>query len=213
MNRINIGSDNGLSPFRHQAIILTNAGLLSIGTLGTNFSEVFIKIQKCSFTKLHPKITSAKWLPVISWPCVIQGHAYGSVWIYDKTCYRTLSERYEIGPVILKFGRRFRSIAAEPHVKFQSNINTNFAIQYYWFKTYDGIYLSNIVFPCVYTARAHVGRFNVNMLSYQCKDSHHEDKSVWRSSYLMMEIPYMNRRFYIETEPRSRVCINGAPCT
>ena len=34
-----IGSDNGLSPGRRQAIIWTNAGLLSIGPLGTYFSE------------------------------------------------------------------------------------------------------------------------------------------------------------------------------
>ena len=33
----NIGSDNGLSYIRHQAIIWTNAGLLSIGPLGRNF--------------------------------------------------------------------------------------------------------------------------------------------------------------------------------
>ena len=32
MNRVSIGSDNGLSPIRHKAIIWTNAGLLSIGT-------------------------------------------------------------------------------------------------------------------------------------------------------------------------------------
>ena len=35
-----IGSDNGLSPGRRQAIIWTNAGILLIGTLGTNFSEI-----------------------------------------------------------------------------------------------------------------------------------------------------------------------------
>ena len=34
-----IGSDNGLSPERRQAIIWTNAGILLIGPLGTNFSE------------------------------------------------------------------------------------------------------------------------------------------------------------------------------
>ena len=34
-----IGSDNGLPPDRHQAIIWTNAGLLSIGPLRTYFSE------------------------------------------------------------------------------------------------------------------------------------------------------------------------------
>ena len=40
-----IGSDNGLSPGRRQAIIWTNAGILLIGPLGTNFSEILIGIQ------------------------------------------------------------------------------------------------------------------------------------------------------------------------
>ena len=39
-----IGSDNGLPPGRRQAIIWTNAGLLLIGPLGTNFSEILIEI-------------------------------------------------------------------------------------------------------------------------------------------------------------------------
>ena len=38
-----IGSDNGLSPDRRQAIIWTNAGLLSIGSLRTYFNENLIK--------------------------------------------------------------------------------------------------------------------------------------------------------------------------
>ena len=46
-----IGSDNGLSPDRRQAIIWTNAGILLIGPLGTNFSEILIEIlfhsRKC----------------------------------------------------------------------------------------------------------------------------------------------------------------------
>ena len=42
-----IGSDNGLSPGRRQAIIWTNAGMLLIRTLGTNFSEIFSEI--CAF--------------------------------------------------------------------------------------------------------------------------------------------------------------------
>ena len=54
---------NGLSPIRRQTIILINAGLLSIGPLGTNFSEILIKIQNFSFTKMHLKITSVKWRP------------------------------------------------------------------------------------------------------------------------------------------------------
>ena len=40
-----IGSDNGLSPGRHQAIIWTNAGILLIRTLGTNFSEILGEIH------------------------------------------------------------------------------------------------------------------------------------------------------------------------
>ena len=39
-NVTSIGSDNGLSPRRHQAIILTNAEILLIGSLGTNFRDI-----------------------------------------------------------------------------------------------------------------------------------------------------------------------------
>ena len=39
-----IGSNNGLSPGRRQAIIWTNAVILSIGPLGTNFNEILIEI-------------------------------------------------------------------------------------------------------------------------------------------------------------------------
>ena len=39
-----IGSNNGLSPGRSQAIIWTNAGILLIRTLGTNFSEMLSEI-------------------------------------------------------------------------------------------------------------------------------------------------------------------------
>ena len=40
-----------------------NAGLLSIGSLGTHFSEIFYQNKKISFTILHMKISSTKWLP------------------------------------------------------------------------------------------------------------------------------------------------------
>ena len=58
-----IGSDNGLSPSRRQAIIWTNAGILLIGPLGTNFSENSIEILTFSFTKMRLKVSSAKWWP------------------------------------------------------------------------------------------------------------------------------------------------------
>ena len=58
-----IGSDDGLSPDRHQAIILTNAEILLIGPLGTNFSEILIEIHAFSFKKMHLKMSSGKWRP------------------------------------------------------------------------------------------------------------------------------------------------------
>ena len=58
-----IGSDNGLSPIRRQAIIWTNAGLLLIGHQGTNFSEIWIEIPTFSFKKMCLTISSAKCRP------------------------------------------------------------------------------------------------------------------------------------------------------
>ena len=58
-----IGSDNGLSPDRRQAIFWTNAGLLLIGPLGTNFSEILIEILTFSFKKMRLKVSSAKRRP------------------------------------------------------------------------------------------------------------------------------------------------------
>ena len=55
-----IGSDNGLSPERCQAIIWTSAGILVIGPLGTNFSEILIEIQTFSLKKIRLKMSSAK---------------------------------------------------------------------------------------------------------------------------------------------------------
>ena len=56
-----IGSDNGLSPSRSQAIIWTNAGILLIRTLGTNLSEILGELYSFSFSKMHLKMSSAKW--------------------------------------------------------------------------------------------------------------------------------------------------------
>ena len=58
-----IGSNNGLSPDRRQAIIWTNPGLLLIGPLQTNFSEILIEILTFSFKKMCLKVLSAKRRP------------------------------------------------------------------------------------------------------------------------------------------------------
>ena len=58
-----ICSDNGLSLSRRQAIIWTNAGILLIGHLETNFSEILNEIYTFSFKKMDLKISFAKWRP------------------------------------------------------------------------------------------------------------------------------------------------------
>ena len=75
-----IGSNNGLLPGRCQAIIWTNAGILLIGTLGTNFSEVLSEIHTFSFKKMPLKMPSGKWrqfcLDLNAWMCLSVGWDY-----------------------------------------------------------------------------------------------------------------------------------------
>ena len=58
-----IGSDNGLSPGRRQAIIWTNAGILLIQTPGTNFSETLSELHTVSFKKMHLKMSAILFRP------------------------------------------------------------------------------------------------------------------------------------------------------
>ena len=58
-----IVSDNGLAPTRQQAIIWTNAGILLIWPLGTNFSEILFEIHTFSLKKMQLKMSSGKWRP------------------------------------------------------------------------------------------------------------------------------------------------------
>ena len=88
-----IGSDNGLSPDRRQAIIWTNAGKLLIVPFGTKFSQILIKIYTCSFRKMHLKMSSGKWQPfclglnVLTWcTYLLRKEPY-----YINSTYRTPS--------------------------------------------------------------------------------------------------------------------------
>ena len=81
-----IGPDNGLSPGRHQAIIWTNAGILLIPTLGTNFSEILIEINTFSLKKMHLEISSGKRRPSCLGPNVLMTSSGQQRWcaIIDK---------------------------------------------------------------------------------------------------------------------------------
>ena len=58
-----IGSCNGLSPVRCQAITWTNDDLLSIRPPGTIVLAIWIEILTFSFKNTKLKISSAKWRP------------------------------------------------------------------------------------------------------------------------------------------------------
>ena len=85
-----IGSDNGLSPSRRQAIIWTNAGILLIGPSGTIFSEILIEIITFSFKKMRLKVSSAKWQPCCLGLNVLMYHCW-YWWCMLWTCQGTLT--------------------------------------------------------------------------------------------------------------------------
>ena len=58
-----IGSDNGLLPPQHHIIIWTNAGMLEIRPLRTNFNEISIEMQTFSLNKMLLKMSFGKRRP------------------------------------------------------------------------------------------------------------------------------------------------------
>ena len=72
-----IGSDNGLSPFRCQVIIWTNARISLIGSLGINFSETLIKINTFSLKKMCLNVSSVEQWPFCHGINVLNGTGIG----------------------------------------------------------------------------------------------------------------------------------------
>ena len=81
VNRVSIGSDNGLSPFRRQAIIQTIAGLLSIGPLETNFSAIWFGILSFSFQTMHLAMPFAKMAAILTTGVWVKASWGWLVWI------------------------------------------------------------------------------------------------------------------------------------
>ena len=104
-----IGSDNGLSPGRRQAISWTNAGLLLIGPLGTNFSEILFGIQTFSFKKMQFKLSSAKWRPFCFGLNVLR--------VVSATCAFPVLRERRMCKYILRFFSKMKSswYALNPH--------------------------------------------------------------------------------------------------
>ena len=62
-NLTTIGSDDGLSPGRHQVIIWTSAGILLMEPLGTNSNEIVIRVHTFSFQNIHLKYAKCRLFP------------------------------------------------------------------------------------------------------------------------------------------------------
>ena len=132
-----IGSDNGLSPGRRQAIIWTNAGILSIGPLGTNFSEILAAIITFSFKKMYLKVSSAKWRPFCSGLNVLTVRQLNG---QTAPCHNTCR---------LKMGRDIRTIsyakASGIHYLTLHFMTTKLILMIWWFISNSVLKLISIV--------------------------------------------------------------------
>ena len=87
-----IGSDNGLSPERRQAIIWTNAGILLIGPFRTNSSEILIEIRAfqlkknafenvvCEMLFISSRPQCVKWLIQCNTRDKSYAHKWNRIW-------------------------------------------------------------------------------------------------------------------------------------
>ena len=130
-----IGSDNGLSPGRRQAIILNNAGLLLIEPLGTNFSEISIGIQTFSFMKMHLNMASAKWHPFCLGLNVLIG-------VKCAVCSKCFEENQSSCTAILYYIHPFFYAVVQKYTIvtiIKSTCYRNRQINYWWFDMCSGL--------------------------------------------------------------------------
>ena len=138
-----IGSDNGLSPGRRQAIIWTNAGILLIGPLGTNLSEVLSEIHTFSLKKMYLKLSSGKRRLFCLGLNVLKPYFMDSksCWKYDKMSqpesqrapYRQNNLGYYTGKVNIlhddnELDQTYESLYHPPHCQYSSeeaNVHRN----------------------------------------------------------------------------------------
>ena len=104
------GSDKGLSPGRCQTIIWTNAGLLLIGPIGTNFSEILIEILIFSLKKMSLKVSSAKWRPFCLAFNVLRPAGTQPPWTTTSLLTTSPSQLRHVVIIRTASGTRYRSI-------------------------------------------------------------------------------------------------------
>ena len=164
-----IGSHNGLSPGRHQVIIWTNANILLIGPLGTNFSEILI--QENAFENLVwimaailSRPQCVKWNPklVLSVTGVTLAGIIFPFTSYHIVCHPILLWKilqYKMRSVICYLPFRLQCYVWDA-VNMQTQKVSKVSI-------YDSV--ERVVVYC----RNHVSYYHIYMYKYQCSFARH----------------------------------------
>ena len=182
-----IGSDNnGLLPGQRLAIIWTNAGLLSIGPLGTNFSKILINML------------SGKWRPFYLSLNVLKPSTHSKISAKTRIPFQyenllQLQDHIYNGiPVLLRW-HFILKLPALDHLILIIGIHT----------------------VTRYHQIASLGVIQYKMSSDQYRNSHCGDKTILRSSYFHSGISYNGKIFILNQVPDlhdSRTCEPSLSC-
>ena len=112
-----IGSDNGLSPGRRQAIILTNAGLLSIGPLATNFMQK--NELESTVCKISAILSRPLWVKIWGVICTLKTRRLS--W-YERSWTFCTSHPSETTVVFLGFPCRYSNPSEPTHWCFSGTL-------------------------------------------------------------------------------------------
>ena len=178
-----IGSDNGLSPGRRQAINRTNAGILLIEPLGTNFNEILIKIHTFSFKKMPLKTSSAKRRPFCLGLNVL--NKWKAVAILDKP-----------SDIWFKAWFLFYMIHC---------MAVSFYVELCYNGTHGGFNLKMSSNQYKVPIRSPGSWFNITMASYHYMKSHCGDNTAIRLSYLQTGISYTGKTTSLHWIPHTIV--------
>ena len=146
-----IGSGNGLSPERRQAIIWTNAGILLIGPLGTNFSEILIEIQTFSLKKISLKMSSAKCCS-FRLALNVLSHYMNVCWLTINRILRQISNEVIKRSDLKKSKITSKSIRGEGFKGYRDNISypVVIAVKLLLYNDHDTNFESIAVYFCPY---------------------------------------------------------------
>ena len=124
----NIRSDNGLSPGRRQAIIWTNAGILLIGPLGTNFSEILSEFKYFHSRKCSENVV-CEIVSILSRPHCVNSRIYFTLTPLDELktkTFKCLHLKMKLQPKMLEYASQLLCSSVEFHLTLRGIFQTTF---------------------------------------------------------------------------------------